>query len=162
MRRRLLAAVAGMLMTAGLSLAGAGSATAATPLVCTNQGSPTVRVNSGAHSAELFFLYGCNQDPATVGVSGITETIGLTRLSGGPPISNPIDRPLSQQSAATEKLVCASGACPSDAWFASGQLQPFLTLELDGHFSYGSVPGCGRSNPTTVICEWRGPTFTIT
>jgi hypothetical protein len=162
MRRGLFAAAAGMLVAAGLSLAGASSATAATPLVCTNQGSPTVRVNGGAHSAELFFLYGCNQDPSTVGVSGITETLGLRRLSDGATISDPIDRPVGQQSAATEKLVCASGLCPTDAWIINGQLQPFLTLELTGHFTYGSVPGCGRRNATTVICVWHGPTFTIT
>ncbi len=37
--------------------------------------------------------------------------------------------------------------------------QPYMLYGINGSFSYGSVPGCGRESSTSVTCQYYGAIF---
>jgi hypothetical protein len=138
----------------------AGAAGQVRPLQCTSQGTPTVR-GSGADVVEIFYLYGCDQAPAAVGVVDITEYMVVEKPNGAVVDTVPVDR-LQKQSAATEMDACSVHACDFHKAIGLGLFRPVLELRITGNFTYGSVPGCWRDDPRVVRCRWVGPVFNLT
>jgi len=130
-------------------------AAASSIITCTRGTAPQISGPSypGNHTENGYFT--CNVNPMANGVTSMTQNLAA-RYTGTdwPCTTYPINHTTSYQQ-------------QSAAWTAVGNLdcygtyEPTETLVLNGTFSFGSVPGCGRTSATRVQCTWTGPTYGI-
>lgn len=131
----------------GIIFAGAVPASAAT-MVCTPQsGAPSLSRSGLDYS--YTYAHSCNTlagltDMVEVNSLEVAETPGKARGSRGE-----VTRHV--YSTGTRFTSSFNIGEPGGYWNAR------MDLTIRGNFSFGSVSGCGRVDPTTVKCMWRGP-----
>ncbi len=121
---------------------------AVTYLTCNAvNGAPSMRV-LGTGRARVYYYHQCNVDPLSVGVVDMRQSTGVIRQWDGYE-SVHIAGARNQQSAAYYQD-WNFGGDSGTTWI------PVNRLAIYGNFTYGSVPGCGRVDSQTVVCEWHG------
>jgi hypothetical protein len=122
-----------------------GEASAVTPMTCTPYGgAPSSSGSAGV--VTYYYSHRCNIAPANV---HMTEILTLT----GEPTCEDSFPPSYSYSQARVDL-----SERHDIQGCHGYYTPSMTLILEGQFIYGSVPGCGRTGPDVVVCNWSGKT----
>jgi hypothetical protein len=146
--RTIWAALLAVMLAGGL-VAIAQPANAAVIVVCNKNGAaPAMSASAGVIT--YFYSHRCN---SINGVTKMTESLYLDFSSSSAPIHcNGDSFTRASQVPQTGVDFSAKYAVLS----CHGTYTPAMSLIIDGNFSFGSVPGCGRLNPVQVVCRWEG------
>jgi hypothetical protein len=155
----------GIVVFLSLGMVAIPAARAAVILTCGSGTAPSI-ASIASDAANAHYYYSCNVPPSQAGVAFVEEDMQLQR-SDGTVLYHWVDRPASQQSAATKIEWCDKNHqwCYQNADNSSligvgpGTYRAHEELILQGSFSYGSVPGCGRADPNTIVCTWASATW---
>ena len=134
----------------GLVMPGGAKAQAAAFLVCQPiNGAPSITRLSNGIDLKGYYYHGCNTNPASLGATSMHPIVYIEQYDpDGWRVYSHFDRGVirSQTTAAYNTVLFG--------YKGSHYFRTHMKLTISGSFSYGAVPGCGRANSTTVVCNW--------
>ncbi len=125
---------------------------AQTAMTCSPSGGAPIM--GGSSTMTAYYSHRCNYIPS--GVSSMGQHIDI-QIQGDCIGTNGSDGTLVQ----ANRFYRQTGVdfTVSDSRGSSECYQPYMFYSIDGSFSYGSLPGCGRQTSTSVSCQYHGAIY---
>jgi hypothetical protein len=118
-----------------------------------NGGAPSVGGSGGIITS--YYSHRCNVDPVDNGVDYMLEQVKLYYRPVGGSTWEP--KPYSTRNHPWAAVDFSfTHPVGSDHGYYRAEMLLILENREYENFSYGSVPGCGRTNPNKVTCYWIG------
>lgn len=128
-----------------LGMAVAAPPAAAVSMTCVNYGGAPMLSGSGG-VITAYYSHRCNT------VSGVTEMTEYLYITSGHCADQSVPRS-HRQTAVDFSFEYA----PFESGCGHGYWQAVMQIYITGNFSFGSVPGCHRTDADSVFCNWVGP-----